>query len=125
MGDTSSPSLSLPLSLSDLFHVLSQDAFALMKQSAYFINTARGAIVNEGDLCDALAHGEIAGAGIDVQVKEPPEEDSPLYKLAQTHSLLLTPHIGWQRIESRQRLIDSVAENIRSFLAGKPINLCS
>ena len=58
-------------------------------------------------------------------VKEPPEEDSPLYELAQTHSLLLTPHIGWQRIESRQRLIDSVAENIRSFLAGNPINLCN
>jgi glycerate dehydrogenase len=98
------------------------DAVALgkMKKTAYLINTARGGVVCEEDLVDALKKGTIAGAGLDVQETEPPPEDSPLYTLP---NVILTPHIGWKRVETRQRLMDMVAENIAAFLDGKPVNV--
>ena len=77
------------------------DAHALRrcKSTAYIINTARGAIINEADLITALQAGTIAGAALDVQVQEPPQADSPLYTLP---NVILTPHIGWQRLETRR-----------------------
>ncbi|UPQ97123.1 2-hydroxyacid dehydrogenase [Chloropicon primus] len=101
---------------------LGTKAFERMKRSAYFINTARGGIVCEEELCEALDSGLIAGAGLDVQVDEPPAESSRLYDLAQKN-LILTPHIGWQRRESRQRLLDSVARNIEGYFRGDPQNV--
>ena len=83
-------------------------------------NTARGAVINESDLIHALQNNIIAGAALDVQEREPPQEDSPLYTMPQVY---LTPHIGWKRLETRQRLIDSVATTIARYLAGDPINV--
>ena len=91
-----------------------------MKPSARIINTARGAVINQPDLVAALQAGKIAGAALDVQYPEPPEDDSPLYTMKNVY---LTPHIGWKRLETRQRLIDSVSENIARFLDGNPVNV--
>ena len=101
-------------------HLIDADALKRMKPTAYLINTARGAVINQDDLIVALSDGTIAGAGLDVQDPEPPEPGSPLYTL---ENVILTPHIGWKREESRQRLMDTVAGNISAFLAGSPVNV--
>lgn len=90
-----------------------------MKPSAYLINTSRGAIIKEKDLVEALKNRVIAGAALDVLEQEPGTPDNPLFQLS---NCILTPHIGWQCIETRQRLIDMLADNIQAFLEGKPIN---
>ena len=86
----------------------------MMKPSAVIINTARGGIINEADLADALANNVIAGAGVDVLSKEPAEQENPLalYKGA---NLLLTPHIAWASQESIVRLVNEIALNIQAF----------
>eukprot|EP00439_Symbiodinium_sp_Y106_P017117 s3373_g2.t1 len=76
----------------------------------------------ETDLIEALQNKVIAGAGLDVQETEPPTADNPLYEL---ENVILTPHIGWKRVETRQRLMDIVADNIASFLQGKPVNVAA
>jgi glycerate dehydrogenase len=100
-------------------HSIGAAELAQMKQSAYVINTARGAIINEAELVAALRDGVIAGAALDVQEDEPLSEESPLFGL---DNVILTPHIGWQRLQTRQRLVDSVADNCTAFLAGAPQN---
>ena len=97
--------------------------FEKMPRHSFLINTARGGIVNEAELCEALEKDEIAGAGLDVQEREPPATDSKLWGLARKNKVILTPHIGWQRRETRQRLVDCVAKNIQDFLQGKPQNV--
>jgi glycerate dehydrogenase len=92
-----------------------------MKPTALLINTARGALVDEGALADALRTGEIAGAGVDVLSVEPPPPDHPLLA-PDVPNLILTPHIAWAARESRQRLADDVAANIEAFIAGEPRN---
>lgn len=101
-------------------HLINKERLALMKPTAYLINTSRGAIINEVDLIEALKNHVIAGAALDVLEKEPPERDNPLFKMDQ---VILTPHIGWKCIETRQRLIHLIAENIQSFIDGKPVNV--
>jgi glycerate dehydrogenase len=101
-------------------HLINKDTLKLMKPSAFIINTARGAIINEADLIDALQKGLIAGAALDVQDPEPPILDNPLFSM---NNVLLTPHIGWKCFESRQRLINLLASNIEAFVNGKPINV--
>lgn len=101
-------------------HLLNKDRLSLMKPTAYLINTSRGAVINEADLIQALRNGVIAGAALDVLEKEPPERDNPLFTMDQ---VILTPHIGWKCIETRQRLINLIAENIRSLKDGNPINV--
>jgi glycerate dehydrogenase len=101
-------------------HLINKDTLKLMKPSAFIINTARGAIINEADLIDALQKGLIAGAALDVQDPEPPSLDNPLFSM---NNVLLTPHIGWKCFESRQRLINLLASNIEGFVNGKPINV--
>jgi len=71
-------------------------------------------------LIEALQKGEIAGAALDVLDPEPPELDNPLFAMK---NVILTPHIGWRRFESRQRLIGLMADNIEAFIQGKPINV--
>eukprot|EP00951_Prasinocladus_malaysianus_P003720 scaffold26263_cov32-Prasinocladus_malaysianus.AAC.1 len=93
-----------------------------MKKSAFLINTARGAIVKEDELVKELQAGTIAGAALDVQEVEPLDVNSPLFDLP---NVVLTPHIGWQRFETRQRMVNTVVENCRAYLAGKPINVVS
>lgn len=103
-------------------HLIDKDALSKMKPSAYIINTARGAVIKEEDLIEALQAGAIAGAGLDVQDPEPPSPDSPLYTL---ENVILTPHIGWKRLETRQRLMDLTAGNISAFLEGSATNVVS
>ena len=103
-------------------HMINKDTIAKMKSSAVIINTGRGALINEADLCDALAAKRIAGAGLDVQEVEPPVEDSPLYTL---DNVIITPHMGWKGLETRQRLVGIIRDNVQAFFKGEPINVVS
>ena len=100
--------------------MINAEALSWMKPTAYLINTARGAIINENDLINALKDIKIAGAALDVQHPEPPAFNSPLFELS---NVVLTPHVGWKRVETRQRLMDTVAENVKAYLSGKPMNV--
>ena len=112
--------LHCPLS-PDTHHLICQREFALMKASAYLINTARGELINEIDLLQCLSSGRIAGAAIDVIQEEPPSQDNLILRY-QSNNLIITPHIAWASQESRQRLIDQLADNIRNFFQHKPFN---
>ena len=103
-------------------HMINKESLSLMKPSAFIINTSRGALIDEAALIEALENGTIAGAGLDVQETEPPEEASPLYTMDQ---ILLTPHMGWKGLETRQRLGSILADNIKQFMEGNPINVVS
>lgn len=103
-------------------HMINKESLSLMKPSAFIINTSRGALIDEAALIEALENGTIAGAGLDVQETEPPEEASPLYTMDQ---VLLTPHMGWKGLETRQRLVSILADNIKQFMEGNPINVVS
>ena len=103
-------------------HMINKDTIAKMKSSAVIINTGRGALINEADLCEALVAKRIAGAGLDVQEVEPPVEDSPLYTL---DNVIITPHMGWKGLETRQRLVGIIRDNVQAFLKGEPINVVS
>ena len=103
-------------------HMINKDTIAKMKSSAVIINTGRGALINEADLCEALVTKRIAGAGLDVQEVEPPAEDSPLYTL---DNVIITPHMGWKGLETRQRLVGIIRDNVQAFLKGEPINVVS
>ena len=100
--------------------IINASAIAKMKDGAMLINTARGALVDEGALVQALNTGKLRGAALDVICQEPPEADNPLLSCK---NCLITPHIAWAPVESRQRLLDTVVENIRAFLAGNPQNV--
>jgi glycerate dehydrogenase len=104
-------------------------AFDKMKPSAYIINTARGPIIDQAALITALRKKKIAGAALDVfgEGSAPPPplpEDSPLYDVfAEFENVILTPHVGWQRIEARQRVVDMCGTNIAKFSRGEPMNI--
>lgn len=93
---------------------------AMMKQSAFLINTSRGPLVNEADLAAALNAGQIAGAGLDVLSVEPPPADNPLLK---AKSCYITPHIAWATHSARARLMQIAVENLLAFLNGRPLNV--
>jgi glycerate dehydrogenase len=97
--------------------LLDAKRLALMKPSAYLINTARGPLIDEVALAEALRQGRLAGAGLDVLSQEPPPADHPLVGLPQC---LITPHNAWGAQSARQRLIDQAADNLRAWQAGKP-----
>ena len=103
-------------------HMINKDAIAKMKPNAVIVNTGRGPLINEADLCEALAAKCIAGAGLDVQEVEPPAEDSPLYTL---DNVIITPHMGWKGLETRQRLVGIIRDNVQAFFKGEPINVVS
>ena len=103
-------------------HIINKETLAQMKPSAFLINTSRGALVDEPALIEALQNGVIAGAALDVQETEPPAEDNPLYTL---DNVILTPHMGWKGLETRQRLVSILDGNIKAFFAGNPRNVVS
>ena len=92
----------------------------LMKRRALLINTARGPLLDELAVADALNSGRLAGLGIDVLSSEPPAVDNPLLAAANVH---VTPHIAWATEEARTRLLDVAVANIRAFLTGEPANV--
>ena len=103
-------------------HIINKETLSLMKPSAFLVNTSRGALVDEPALIEALQNGVIAGAALDVQETEPPVEDNPLYTL---DNVILTPHMGWKGLETRQRLVSILDGNIKAFFAGNPRNVVS
>ena len=103
-------------------HLINRETIALMKPSACIINTARGAIIDETALIEALQQHRLAGAGLDVQEVEPPVADSPLYTM---ENVIITPHMGWKGLETRQRLVQIIAEDVRHFFDGDPVNVVS
>ena len=100
--------------------IINTQTLSLMKPTAYLINTGRGGLVNEMGLKKALENGKIAGAGLDVLSEEPPPSDHPLMNAP---NCVITPHQAWATRESRSRLIQIVADNIRAFFKGKPQNV--
>ena len=114
-------SLHLPLT-PETRHMIGAAELARMKKSAILINTARGGLVDEAALADALTKGVIAGAGFDVLSKEPPVPDNPLLKL-DLPNFILTPHVAWASGGAMQTLADMLVENIDAWAAGNPKNL--
>jgi glycerate dehydrogenase len=105
-------------------YLINERSLRLMKPSAFLINTARGALVDETALIAALREKRIAGAALDVISKEPPPANHPIIHAArQLENLIVTPHTAWSAREARERLLNEVAANIAAFLAGKPRNL--
>jgi glycerate dehydrogenase len=100
--------------------LVSVTRLAAMKPTAYLINTARGGLVDEEALADALAAGTIAGAGLDVLTSEPPRAGSRLLTAA---NCVITPHVAWATRKARARLIAAAAENLAAFQAGTPRNV--
>ena len=100
--------------------LVNSDFLAKCKKSAYIINTARGGVVDEQAVADALNNGEIAGYGADVLLTEPPKADNPLLS---SKNSFITPHIAWANIESRTRLMNIFKDNLKAFLDGSPINV--
>lgn len=112
-------SLNAPLTATNR-HFVNASTIALMKQTAIVINTARGPLVDEDALADALASGRLAFAAVDVLAVEPPRQGSPLIGL---DNCIVTPHVAWQSTDARRRLLDVSAANLRAFLAGAPQNV--
>lgn len=100
-------------------NMFDKNAFAKMKKGALFVNTARGGVMVEQDLFDALQSGHLGGAAIDTLKVEPMEEDCILMG---AKNCIMTPHIAWAPVETRVRLMNIVADNIRAFLNGTPQN---
>lgn len=100
--------------------LVNADFLAKMKPTAYLINTARGPVVEDTALADALNSGRLAGAGLDVLSTEPPAKDNPLLH---AKNCLITPHIAWAAFETRERLMRILQDNFRAFAEGKPIHV--
>ena len=119
----SSDVVSLHLPLDEKTHnMIGAAELASMKRSVLLINTARGGLVDEAALAQALKDGVIAGAGFDVLTREPPEDGNPLLQL-KTDNFILTPHVAWASAGAMQTLADMLIENIEAFDRGKPLNL--
>lgn len=112
-------SLHAPLT-ADTENLIREENIAKMKDGVILLNTSRGAAVCEADLCAALDSGKIRAAGLDVCAQEPMRADSPLLGAP---NCFITPHIAWATPEARTRLISIAVENLKAFLAGKPINV--
>lgn len=118
-GDT--VSLHVPLN-AETRGLFGREEFALMKRTAVLINCARGGVVDEAALADALKEGRIAGAGVDVLSAEPPRDGNPLLA-PDLPNLVVTPHVAWAGREAQQALADQLVENIEAFVRGEPKGL--
>ena len=114
-------SLHCPLN-EDSKNIMNADAFSKMKDGAVLVNTARGPLVDENALRDALLGGKLLAAGVDVLCTEPMREDCVLYGIENCY---ITPHIAWAGLETRTRLMGVVEDNINAFLSGAPKNVVS
>jgi glycerate dehydrogenase len=112
-------SLHCPLSDSSK-GIVNKNTISKMKDGVMIINTSRGPLVDEQDLCDALNSGKVAGAAVDVVSAEPIAASNPLLK---AKNCIITPHIAWAPKESRTRLMDIAVENLAAFAAGTPVNV--
>jgi glycerate dehydrogenase len=92
----------------------------LLKPGAFLINAARGGLIVEADLAEALNAGRLAGAAVDVVSHEPIQPDNPLLP---ARNCIITPHIAWATREARRRLLQTTVANVASFQAGKPTNV--
>ena len=101
-------------------NLINRDRLQLMRPSALLINTARGPLIDEHALTDALNEGRLAGAALDVLPVEPPSGPGPLFS---ARNCILTPHIAWATKEARSRLMATAVENVRAFLTGNPLNV--
>lgn len=119
LKDSDVISIHCPLT-GDTQGLINAENLKLMKSSAFLINTARGPIIVDQDLADALNKGIIAGAGIDVLSVEPPSKDNPLFN---AKNCIITPHIAWATLEARTRLMRIAANNLASFIKGEPVNI--
>ena len=99
-----------------------RETISRMKNGAFLINTSRGPVLNENDVAEALRTGKLAGVAVDVLSTEPPSADNPLLTAP---GCIITPHIAWAPKETRQRLLDTVYENLQAFLTGNPKNVVS
>lgn len=99
-------------------HLINRETLRRMKPTACLLNLARGPIVNEKDLAQALLGGRLAGYATDVLGREPPPKNHPLLQRRLRKKVIMTPHVAWASRESRQRLIDEIASNIRAFQKG-------
>ncbi len=106
-------------------NLFNKDSFEKMKSTAYLINVGRGKIVNENDLAEAIKNHSIAGAGLDVFEHEPFNNNNPLLSIKDATKLIMTPHIAWAPIETRNRVIDEVCLNIEGFKTNKLRNVCT
>jgi len=105
-------------------NLINERSLSLMKPAAFLINTARGALVDDTALIEALRKKRIAAAALDVISKEPPPADHPILLAAkELDNLIVTPHTAWSAREARERLLREVEENILVFLRGEPRNL--
>ncbi len=104
----------------DTHELINARTLARMKRGALLVNTGRGPLVNEADVAEALASGQLGGYGADVMCSEPPTADNPLF--AQPNAFI-TPHIAWASVEARQRLLNATFDNIRAFQDGHPKNV--
>lgn len=99
--------------------MINEKSLALFKPTAYLINTARGGLIDENALANALNSGKIAGAALDVLTNEPPKADNPLIH---AKNCIITPHMAWASLEARVRLLHATEDNVRAFLQNAPIN---
>ncbi len=115
--------VSLHCPLSDLSrNFIDREALQKMKKSAVLVNVARGPVVNNSDLYEALMAEEIAAAGLDVLDQEPLALTNPLSNFKDSNRLLITPHLAWASVEARTRCVEGVYDNIKAFMAGSPCN---
>ena len=101
-------------------NMISRESISKMKDGVFIINNSRGQLINEKDLAEALDSGKVGAAGLDVVSSEPIKMDNPLLN---AKNCIITPHISWAPIESRQRIMDCTVENVKAFIAGKPQNV--
>lgn len=101
-------------------NLINNRAISLMKNNAIIINTSRGPVVNDKDLADALNSNRIQGAGVDVLRVEPPTKDNPLLS---AKNCIITPHIAWAALETRERLLGILEDNLKAFINGHPQNV--
>ncbi|NYT77396.1 D-2-hydroxyacid dehydrogenase [Alcaligenaceae bacterium] len=103
--------------------LIGAEEFARMKRKPLLVNTARGGLVDEAALVDAMRSGQLGGAGFDVTTPEPPEKDHPLMQLLDMPNFVLTPHVAWASQEAIQFLADQLIDNVDAFQRGEPRNV--